>query len=326
MSARRSKLFRLVAILGAGQILLSPLLAQEATDSTDATESEQGGPPVPLLRSPVDSFRELLAMTLEERKGAVAARPPETQKLIFAKVREYLSLKPDERELRLRATELRWYVLPLLNTPATNRAAQLIFIRPELRKPITDRLAQWDKLAPATQKELLENELTARYFTQLEGSTREQRTNILAGISPERRAQLEAGMARWGALSEGQRRRTCERFDQFFELTPRERDKALKTLSEAERQQMEKTLRTFEKLPKAQRELCVRSFEKFASLGLEERQLFLKNAERWRLMSPAERQAWRELVGKMPEWPPMPPDAPPPLPPGFPAPVATNIH
>jgi hypothetical protein len=326
MSARRSKLFRLVAILGAGQILFSPLLAQEATDPADLAESEQSGPPVPLLRSPVDSFRELLAMTLEERKEAVAARPPETQKLIFAKVREYLSLKPDERELRLRATELRWYVLPLLSTPATNRAAQLVFIPPELRKPITDRLAQWDKLAPATQEDLLENELIERYFTQLEGSTREQRINILAGISPERRAQLEAGMARWGALSEERRHKTCERFDQFFELTPREREKALKTLSEAERQQMEKTLRTFEKMPKEQRELCVRSFEKFANLSLAERQLFLQNAERWRLMSPAERQAWRELVGKMPEWPPMPPEPPPPLPPGYPTPVATNVH
>lgn len=317
MNPRSRKSFWLAAMLGAGQIWFLPLHAQEATHLSAATAREHGGPPVPLLRSPVDSFRELLALSPEERKKAIADRPPETQKRILAKVREYLSLKPDQRELRLRATELRWYVLPLLNTPATNRAAQLIFIPPELRKPITDRLAQWDKLAPATQKELLENEFTARYFTQLEGSTREQRTNLLAGISPQRRAQLEAGMAHWAALSEEQRRKTCERFDQFFELTPREKEKALKTLSEAERQQMEKTLRTFEKLPKAQRELCVRSFEKFASLSLAERQLFLKNAERWRLMSPDERQAWRDLVTMVPEWPP--------LPPGFPTPVTTNV-
>ena len=318
------KYFRLAAMLGAGQILFSPLLAQEATDPAGAAESEQNKPPAPLLTSPVDDFRELLDLTPEERKEAVALRPPEIQKRILAKVREYLSLKPDERELRLRATELRWYVVPLLNTPATNRAAQLIFIPPELRKPITDRITQWDKLAPATQKELLENELIERYFTQLEGSTREQRTNILAGISPERRMQLEAGMARWDALSEKQRRKTCERFDQFFELTPREKEKALQTLSEAGRRQMEKTLRTFEKLPKAQREQCVRSFKKFAGLSLAERQLFLKNAERWRLMSSDERQAWRELVAQMPEWPPLPPLPPPPLPSDFPVPAASN--
>ena len=324
MNPRLRQSFRLAAMLGAGQILFSPLLAQEAPDAADATESEQDKPPVPLLTSPVDDFRELLDLAPEERKEAVAHRPPERQKRILAKVREYLSMKPDERELRLRATELRWYVIPLLNTPATNRAAQLIFIPPELRKPITDRIAQWDKLAPATRKELLENELIERYFTQLVGSTCAQRTNILADISPERRVQLEAGMARWGALSEKQRRKTCERFDQFFELTAREKEKALQTLSEAERQQMEKTLRTFEKLPKDQRELCVRSFEKFASLSLEERQLFLQNAERWRLMSPDERQAWRELVAQMPIWPPMPPFPPPLLPSDFPVPAATD--
>ena len=314
MNPRWKKLPRLAVILVAGQVVLSLAHTKEAA----------GRPPLPVLRSPVDSFRELLALTPEERREAIAARAPETQKRILAKIREYLSMKPDERELRLRATEVRWYVIPLLTTPATNREAQLLFIPPELRKPIRDRLAQWDKLAPATQEELLENELIDRYFTQLEGSTRTQRTNILAGISPERRAQLEAGMARWGALSEAQRRKTCERFDQFFELTLGERKRALRTLSETERRQMEKTLRNFEALSPAQRELCVRSFRKFANLSLEERQLFLQNAECWRLMSPDEREGWRDLVATMPEWPPMPPFPPPP--PDFCAPTATNVN
>lgn len=320
------KFYRLAAMLCAGQMLFAPIHAQEADDDSATAGLEQGGPPLPLLRSPVDSFRELLALAPEERKKALAGRTPEIQKRIHAKAREYLAMKPDIRELRLRATELRWYVIPLLSTPATNRAAQLLFIPPELRKPIRDRLAQWDKLTPAVQAELLENELIERYFTQLVGSTHAQRTNILARISPERRAQLEAGMDRWSALSEQERRKTCERFDQFFELTPGEREKALRTLSETERRQIEKTLRTFEKLSPAQRELCVRSFQKFANLSLEERELFLQNAERWRLMSPDEREGWRDLVAMMPEWPPMPPFPPPPLPPGFPTGAAANAN
>ena len=51
-------------------------------------------------------------------------------------------------------------------------------------------------------------------------------------------------------------------------------------------------------MPPDQRAQCIRSFEKFASLSLAERQQFLKNAERWKLMSPSERQAWRELVNQ----------------------------
>ena len=62
-----------------------------------------------------------------------------------------------------------------------------------------------------------------------------------------------------------------------------------------------------------------------------ERAEFLKNARRWSQMPPAERQAWRDLVANVPEWPPMPPGftvppPPPPLPPGFHLMVATNSN
>ena len=152
-------------------------------------------------------------------------------------------------------------------------------------------------------------------------------------ISAARRVKLEAGIERWQSLPETKRAEITKRFGQFFDLTPKEKEKALRTLSDAERQQMEKTLRSFEKLPRDQRVQCVRAFEKFAGMSLDERQQFLKNAERWRAMSPGERQSWRDLVGKVPQWPPMPPGfgvpagklpAPPPLPPGISVPMATN--
>ena len=74
-------------------------------------------------------------MNAAERKQALTNRSPEGQKLILAKVREYESLPPDERELRLRVTELRWYLLPLMTAPATNRPAQLAMI-PEPRPQV----------------------------------------------------------------------------------------------------------------------------------------------------------------------------------------------
>ncbi len=329
MNTRRRKFPWLCVLLGAGQIWFLALQAHATADQAVTADGQDDGPPVPQVKSPVESFRELLVLSPEERKAAMADRPPETQRQILAKVREYLSLKPDERELRLRATELHWYLLPLLSTPATNRDAQLIFIPEEQRKLIKQRLNQWDLLPPEIQKELLDNELMSRYFTEFEISTPQQRSNLLAEISPERRVQLEAGMARWSALSENQRRELCERFDRFFELTPEEKEKALATFSAAERQRIQKTLRAFQKLPKAEREQCIRSVEEFAGMSLAERQQFLKNVERWRLMSPAERRAWRQLLEKVPEWPPLPP---PPLPPGYwqppppPMPPVTNAR
>jgi hypothetical protein len=83
---------------------------------------------------------------------------------------------------------------------------------------------------------------------------------------------------------------------------------------------MAETLRSFEQLPREKRIVCVRSFAKFASMGVAERQQFLKNAERWEKMSPAERQTWRNLVSRVPEFPPLPPgfgEMPPPLPPSL---------
>jgi hypothetical protein len=137
---------------------------------------------------------------------------------------------------------------------------------------------------------------------------------------------LEKGIQQWGAMAVDQRRSTLNRFNQFFQLTTQEKEKALQMLSEPERRQIEKTLEAFGKLPPAQRAHCIRSFDKFASLSLEERQQFLKNAERWKLMSPGERQGWRQLVSRLP--PPLP-RRPPPLPPSLarsrPAPtVVTN--
>ena len=334
MSFLRRNVLRVTGGFSAGLLLPSLLIVQAATnqpalpDPGSISAQPPPVPPLPAHKSPVDFFRELLAMDLTERKQFLADRTPEDRKQILAKVREYESLRPDKRELRLRSTELRWYLLPLMITPATNRAAQLAFIPAEPRKLVEDRLQVWDKLPPELQKELIENEATLQYIIPLQSGSEEQRKEILNTISLARRERLEAGIARWRESSEAQRQEMLARFNEFFDLTPKEKDKALNTFSEAERRQMERTLRAFENLPKAQRAQCIQSFEKFASMSLEERQQFLKNAERWRLMRPEERQAWRDLVAKLPQLPPSPPGfnspPPPPSPPSLPRPVVTN--
>ena len=139
--------------------------------------------PVQTLKSPVSFVREMLAMTPGERRQVLSNRPPEIKNRILAKVREYESLKPDERELRLRATELQWYLQPLMNLAPTNREARLAMIPEDTRKLVEERLSRWDLLPPPMQEELLNNEMTARYFTQLETATQEQKEKILAQMS-----------------------------------------------------------------------------------------------------------------------------------------------
>src|SRR4029077_11684831 len=103
---------------------------------------------------------------------------------------------------------------------------------------------------------------------------------------------LQRGVPEIQVMPEAQRQKLLARFNEYFELTPVEKERALNNISEAERQQMEKTLRSFGQLTPEQRMTCIRSFEKFAGMSVLERNQFLKNAERWKAMKPEQRQAW----------------------------------
>jgi len=310
-----------LALFAAGQMAVSLLSAQDSTSVPVSVKSPPTPanimPPLPQMLSPVNFFRQLLAMKPQERRNYLTNRPPEIRERILAKVGEYLALDPDERELRLRATELRWYLMPLLRESPTNRTARLAQMPDDLRGLVQSRLAEWSILPPPLQREFLDNEGILHYFSHVDSTN-----NPSHGPS-------DADQVRWNALSEIDRRRITNEFNRFFELTPVEKQKTLNTLSDAERAQMEKTLQSFDKLPPAQRRECIHAFTKFAGMSPAERAEFLKNAERWSQMPPKERQAWRDLVARVPLWPPMPtalimPPLPPHLPPHLHPAVATN--
>jgi hypothetical protein len=291
------------------------LLARAASSPPAAPPLPAELPPLPALKSPVDFFRELLAMNTTERRLALTNRAPEVRDRLLAKAREYELMPPELRELRLRATELRWYLVPLMQTPAAQRQPLNVTVPAHLRRSVAESLQQWDLLPPPAQRELIENELVLDYFTQTQAPDPAQ----LQRLPQIQREKLEADIQRWEAMSEGERAQLIERVRKFFDLTPKEQEKALNTVSPKEREQMEATLDKFEKLPREQRIQCIRSFGKFAGMSAAERLQFLKNAERWSAMSLAERETWRNLVRRLPEMPPLPPDffttPPPPLPP-----------
>jgi hypothetical protein len=282
----------------------------EAIDAAKTTQIHSPPNPTP-PRSPVDLFRSVLTMSPLERRDFLAQRSPEAQKLILAKIHEYEGLTPELRQLRLRVTELRWYLLPLLNTPPAERLARLSAIRSDdLKELIETRLREWDKLSPEVQKEFLENESIIRFYFELAARTPGQRAELgTNGSDPT----LQPGLGHWQNLSHGQRQEILRHFYQYFDLSAAEKRRTLETVSESERVQIEKTLQTFGGLNPAQRAQCLRSFQRFASFSPEERRQFLQNAQRWERMSPSDRQAWRNLVANLSHQPPMPPgfEAPP---------------
>jgi predicted Fe-S protein YdhL (DUF1289 family) len=309
----------LATVFAVGQIAVFPLAAETVTNvpapqKLFSAPTNLSLPPVPHLKSPVDLFRELLAMAPAERGNYLTNRPLGIRDRILAKVREYEVLDPNERELRLRATELRWYLLPLLHESPTNRAARLAAIPDDLQALVKTRLTLWDILPPPFQKEFFENECALRYFTYVDSST----SPPMPPMPPDHgwhHGPPDLDLAHWNTLSEDQRQKITAQCNQFFELSPMEKKKTLNTLSDAERQQMEKTLETFGELPPMQRFKCIRAFTEFGGMSAQEKQDFFKNAQHWSQMSPKERQAWRDLVTHVPEWPPLPPALMPPMPP-----------
>ena len=302
----------------AGQLMVFPLFAGVLSDAASPMKSPSSPaaalPALSRKSSPVDLFRQLLAMRPSERELFLTNRPPVIRKRILVKVNEYEALDPDVRELRLRATELRWYLMPLLRQSPTNRAALLAQVPDDIRELVKDRLNVWTILPPPMKQEFLENERALHYFARVDVSG--------SPFENVRRSPGDGWRAHRHALSEARRGQISGQIDRFFELTPVEKQKVLGTLSDVEREQMEKTLLAFEKLPAGQRAESVHAFAKFAGMSAAERSEFLNDAQHWSQMSPAERKTWRDLVANVPKWPPLPPGfikppPAPPLPPGF---------
>ena len=285
--------------LGVAGLVCAPLRGQTVSTSPPPAQLPALG-----AKCPVDTFRELLTMGPAERAQFLTNRSVVSQKLLLGKLREYESLSADQRELRLQATELRWYLLPLMSTAPTNREPLLARLPADLKEPVEARLRIWDGIAPDVQKRFLD--AAASYHARQAAHAMDRPSEVRDRISPARRQLLERGLREWQDMSEQQREDTVNRFYEFFNLTPQEKAKTLRTISEPERLQIEKTLRQFENLSDTQREQCVLGFEKFAGLSVEERQQFLENAERWAAMNPSEREHWRMLVENLSHRPPVP--------------------
>lgn len=260
------------------------------------------------LRSPVEYFRKLLAMPRSEREAELSKKPPEKRELLLAKIREYEALPEAERESRFQLLQLWSLLAPLMKIQPAERGPLLAALPLAERAVIQDRLEQWDLLPPPVQKEVLESKLAIHYFLKLEQSTPTQRDVFLSGIPEQNRRQLEAKLEQWRALPPDKRQRMYQHFHEFFQLPPKEKERTLEALSDDERVKIEKSLQTFEQLPPAQRQMCIDSFRKFASMSSAERDQFLKNAERWRAMTPSERETWRNMISLLPR------PASPPLP------------
>lgn len=269
------------------------------------------------LPTPVDYFRQILAIAPPERAMEMTNRSAASRAFLEGKLREFEALAPAAREARLQTLQLRWHLLPLMKMPAGQRSARIAMLKDTERTLVEERLAQWDTLPVDLQKKVLENESVVRIFFRAETNAPAPEL-APARFSAQQSEQMEKDLVRWNTLTEGDRQEIQSHFQRFFELNEKEKTRILNAMTETERQQMGKALRSYARLPKERREVCLRNLQKFTALSPEERAEFLLNAERWQSISPKDRQLWRDLVARLQPKPPLPPGmkgSGPPLPP-----------
>jgi hypothetical protein len=296
-----------------GLILSLTLVLSARAEGTPPSTTAPVVVTLSLVPSPVQVIRELLARPETERAEMLAMYPPGLREPVEAKVREYAAMSAESREQRFLATDLRHFLTQLMPLDVPSQNAALSQVPEPIREAVELRLQQWQLYLPQMKEEVLANEQVVRYFTQI-GITSEQDRQLLLDITPpEMRAPMEKRIAEWNALPKETRTRVFAQVNQFFELTPEEREKSLRILSGPERDAMRETLDTFAGLTVEQRQMCVRSFEKFSRLTLAERRQFFQKAEIWSRMTAAERELWKELVSRARELPPFPPGTEPRL-------------
>lgn len=269
-------------------------------------------PPIP--PSPIEDFRRWLQMGPDEREQALAGYPPNKQQVLREKLQEYETMRPEQRDARLRALELRWYLQPLMSRPSAQRGDYQSMIPARLHEAIQERLRHWDALSEETRREILADEhkleLATGYFAQVR---RSPTAPPLPPLLPPHPASLDSNLNHWSTASAASRERMTGHLANFFAMAPDEQRRALFQLSAPEREEMQKTLEAFARLSPKDRRECVESFQRLATMNSQERARFLRNAARWRQLTPDERAAWREMVVKLPPMPPEPvPEAPMP--------------
>lgn len=302
-------------LLGYSAFAQAPVSVAVPPLSNGVQSAVRAMPPLPpAVKPPVDFFRELLAATPIARNVLLANRSPGSKDAILAKVKEYEQLEPEERELRLKATELQYWLTPLLSMSVSNRDERLSLVpSKDLKQLIQDRLRQWDELSAQQQADFLIEKDALGMMVNPAGSSDAQ-PELRQLVERVKKTKIEAGERRLAAMSDEERQRAIETYTNMFVLSTADKTRALQTLSEPERQQIQRTLDAFGRLPAPKRAICLRSFEQFACLSPDERDQFLKNAARWESMTPSERQKWRNLVQKFSRMPPPMPFTAPPLP------------
>ena len=211
------------------QILTDHSFAENSVSEDPKNVSE---PPLP---TPVDEFRRVLHQSNQIQENYLAKYPEGKRIVLKAKLKEYASFSEIERNARLGALQLRFYLEPLMALPHSERTPALAKVPLEFRKNVEARLQEWDLLPPPLQQEVIESETLRRHFVRIEFASSAARKAILEKMTASERVKVEEGFGHWRGLPASEREKMAARFERFFEMKDTEKEKTLQDFSAEER-------------------------------------------------------------------------------------------
>jgi mono/diheme cytochrome c family protein len=173
--------------------------------------------------SPVEFFRQVLAMMPEQRDKALEKYSLKTREFVRVKLKEFDALKPEERENRLRTMELRWQLLPLMSMAPSNRVLRIQSVPERDRSLIEERLRLWDKLSPEQQRDVLECEPALAAYAS---TGRMSSSSTVSPLSTNQQERINTSTTYLIKLHPEKRAELYQNFQEFFELSEKEKAKA----------------------------------------------------------------------------------------------------
>ena len=176
-------------------------------------------PPTPLSDpamnpSPLAFFRELLESSETGRISDLSKYPEKVQLVLRRKLAEYDALTPSARELRLQATELRYYLRPLMAKQEGYRKLALPGIPEKFRTLVKVRLERWDQLPTDTREKILANEWMLHAVLRYGPRFTVEQAKVKMPVSLAARVQQQ--MSAWQGLGPERRQALLQRFQKLL--------------------------------------------------------------------------------------------------------------
>lgn len=163
--------------------------------------------------------RPLMAMTLDERKGALPFVPAYLRQIVVQRLQHWDSLSPESRREILANDNARELVTQYYLQLQQGRSKEEILtaLRPEKRAELDEALKTWNSLSPSARGR------TAAQLTSFFQLPKQEQARAFGEMSETERLDIERTLEAFAQLSPEQRRICIESFQKFTMMPPPER-------------------------------------------------------------------------------------------------------